>query len=141
MNQHLQQTLAEKFPKILTKNDQGRHPYDLFGIECDDGWYDLLFKLCTWIQHHIDHSTMDGKSPNQVTALQIKEKYGALRFYTSGGDQMIQGAIDFAEYQSQFICELTGLPGELCCSETGWYKTLCTEKQNQMEFRPASQLT
>jgi hypothetical protein len=47
----------------------------------------------------------------QVTADQVKEKFGGLRFYYSGGDDEVRGMVDLAERMSCKTCELCGSPG------------------------------
>jgi hypothetical protein len=54
---------------------------------------------------------------------QVKEKYGTLRFYTSGGDDAVERYVEFAEYFSSRLCEDCGAPGNL--RGGGWLRTLC----------------
>jgi hypothetical protein len=54
---------------------------------------------------------------------QIKEKFGGLRFYYSGGDDKVDGMVTFASYLCSKTCEVSGEKGELC-SSGGWYRTL-----------------
>ena len=61
----------------------------------------------------------------QVTATQIKEKFGGLRFYFIGGDDVTRGAIELAESMSFRICEQCGKPGRP--RNDGWVQTLCDE--------------
>jgi hypothetical protein len=64
-------------------------------------------------------------------AEQVKEKFGTLRFYTSGGDRLIDGMIWFAESMSGKICETCAKPGKL--RNSGWIVTLCDEHQTERE--------
>ena len=69
---------------------------------------------------------------------QIKEKFGELRFYYSGGDDQVAGMVTFAEYLCNKTCEVSGDKGELC-SNGGWYKTLSPsvrEKNAYKEYKP-----
>jgi len=61
----------------------------------------------------------------QVTLDQVKEKFGTLRFYYSGGDDYIRGLVSMAESMSGVTCETCGKPG----TSTGgsWIKTVCVE--------------
>jgi len=61
----------------------------------------------------------------QVTLDQVKEKFGTLRFYYSGGDDYIRGMVSMAESMSGVTCETCGKPG----TRTGgsWIKTACKE--------------
>lgn len=57
--------------------------------------------------------------------LQIKEKWGTLRIYTSRCDEYVQGVIDMAELLSATTCECCGSSGKLY--RQGWHRTLCTQ--------------
>lgn len=59
----------------------------------------------------------------QVTAAQVKEKFGTLRFYFDGGDEKIYTMVDLAESFSARTCEVCGSPGKL--REGGWVTTRC----------------
>jgi hypothetical protein len=59
----------------------------------------------------------------QVTVAQIKEKFGGLRFYYSGGDAEISGMVRMAESWAAHSCETCGAPGER--RSGGWIKTMC----------------
>jgi hypothetical protein len=61
----------------------------------------------------------------QVTVTQVKEKFGTLRFYYSGGDEYIEGLVSMAESMSAVTCEECGKPGRT--NNNGWLRTLCEE--------------
>jgi hypothetical protein len=61
----------------------------------------------------------------QVTLDQVKEKFGTLRFYYSGGDDYISGLVSMAESMSGVTCETCGNPGKTVGG--GWLTTLCKE--------------
>ena len=61
----------------------------------------------------------------QVTLDQVKEKFGTLRFYYSGGDDYIRGMVSMAESMSGVTCEECGKPGTQ--TPGGWIKTVCKE--------------
>lgn len=60
----------------------------------------------------------------QLVATQIKEKFGTLRFYYSGGDSVTRGIVAMTEHMSSHICSVCGNKGTLEAS-TGWLSTLC----------------
>ena len=62
----------------------------------------------------------------QVIAAQVKEKFGALRFYYDGGDEYIRGAVTMAEFMSTVTCEDCGKPGSKS-NKSNWIKTVCDE--------------
>lgn len=119
--------LQDKYPKIFGTSDPSE-PYTLYGIECGDGWYDLLDVLCRNIQGHIDIKiknlkTDEEKEALQINANQIKQKYGTLRYYYSGGDDYIAGLIQMAEAMSGRICENCG---DKATNRTrGWIRNIC----------------
>lgn len=55
--------------------------------------------------------------------MQVKEKFGGLRFYIGSADQAVFDAIDAAEAESFRTCEGCGADGEL--RDGGWIRTLC----------------
>ena len=61
--------------------------------------------------------------PPKVEFTTMKEKYGTLSFYYSGGDRFIDGMISFAEQLSGTICEKCGKSGEIRGSS--WMVTEC----------------
>lgn len=66
----------------------------------------------------------------QVIAVQVKEKFGSLRFYIDGGDDYVRGAINFAEWMSSTTCEACGSEGKIYTD--GWYKALCKQHAREL---------
>ena len=58
-----------------------------------------------------------------ITASQVKEKFGGLRFYTNGYTDEVSGMIRMAEAMSYRTCEECGSPGR--SNSYGWISTLC----------------
>ncbi|KAJ3544194.1 hypothetical protein NM208_g3189 [Fusarium decemcellulare] len=48
-------------------------------IECLDGWYDIIYRLSADIANLVSQS--EDLDPKVYTVFQVKEKFGALRFY------------------------------------------------------------
>ena len=119
--------LQEKYPKIFGLGEDSNEPYGLYGLECGDGWFDLIDTLCRNIQHHVDWKSKnlpEGEREDfQVVATQIKEKFGSLRYYYNGGDDYIQGMIHMAEAMSGKICENCGEKATV--RTKGWIKNIC----------------
>lgn len=69
----------------------------------------------------------------QVVADQVKEKFGTLRFYISGGDEYIHGLVSMAESMSAVTCEECGSPGHR--RDGGWIRTLCDKHENEYQER------
>ena len=98
MNIELQKKLYENYPKIFS--DTGKPATEscmAWGIECGDGWYNIIDMLCQSVSEcyttSIRINPEDGHIvggepfytiyPPDVIAAQIKEKFGTLRFYYS----------------------------------------------------------
>ena len=147
MNKELEKKLSDKFPfmkkgkSLIEQHNAGfiDDLYSAFGLECGDGWYDLIYELCTEIQKAIDESRL----PVNVEINQVKEKYGGLRFYYSlNFKENGLGSIDankrkelsekifkltnIYEDKSYGVCELCGKPGKLR-EDLDWMQTLCEE--------------
>jgi hypothetical protein len=60
-----------------------------------------------------------------VVAAQVKEKFGGLRFYVDGADDVVHNYITFAEELSYEICERCGSTADIGQTTTGWISTLC----------------
>lgn len=64
--------------------------------------------------------------------IQIKEKFGGLRFYVGAGNEAIWNRIQQAENKSFKICEECGKPGELRYG--GWMRTLCDKHAEEFGY-------
>ena len=75
------------------------------------GWHSLL-------------DTLYDAKPKDVVVLQVKEKYGGLRFYIGGASKEYHDLITKVEDLSYSTCERCGKPGTTSRVK-GWYTTLC----------------
>ncbi len=177
MNIKLENYLYTKYPKIfpkVEKTSDASEPFELFGFECGDGWFRIIYWLSEYIQNQIDQQNKwaekqqkECKNLNffqrlrncyktilnrraswswlekikycyniitygdpyvyktipQVRALQVKEKFGGLRFYYSGGDEKIAAVVSFVEAISYYFCETTGQFENVGYNKKGWIKT------------------
>lgn len=109
-------SLYVKYPEIFRGRHRNRAERRFFGFECGDGWYALIDSLCAEIM-----STGVFPVPE---ALQVKEKFGTLRFYVSDAPDEVLCLIEAASMKSREICEQCGEPGKLG-SRAGWWGVLC----------------
>lgn len=140
MKEELELELVKRYPKILRDyRGDPRQTCLSFGIETDDGWFNLLDKCFEKIQYFCDLCSKDGREV-QVVANQIKEKMSTLRIYetTYGANKIesdiIDNIIDQAEMMSAQTCEVTGEHG-VPCVKWGWYKTLCYEEARKQGYK------
>ena len=125
MERELETTLFEKYPKIFRQKDLSKQETAMcWGIACGDGWYNIIDTLCQGIQSHVkwkneiieERKKTLVPTPSQeliCEASQVKEKFGGLRFYYDGGDEVISGMVRFAEAMSYKVCEWCGNPASL----------------------------
>jgi len=69
----------------------------------------------------------------QVRAVQVKEKFGGLRFYIHSADDEVFGMIEMAEMLSYVTCEVCGKHGSLH-RRGHWLKTLCSKCAKPLEY-------
>jgi hypothetical protein len=79
--------------------------------------------------------------PEDAYILQVKEKWGGLRFYVDGTSELLD-FISEMENKSLEMCEVCGQPGKP--REGGWIRTLCEEHYResfQENIRKAAVMT
>jgi hypothetical protein len=98
-----------------------------WGCEIGMGWYDILSSVCWRIFQH-DKNIAD-RNYIPVKFDQIKEKFGGLRLYYSGGDDYVRGLVSLAEELSYKICEVCGDKGKP--NKDGWISVLCDKHREE----------
>jgi hypothetical protein len=118
--------LIAKYPKIFQQYEGNPGMVNWYGVP--DGWLSIIDKLCGSIQSYIDNVSryIDGKQvkPKQVTCIQMKEKFGGLRFYADNTDEVVEGMISMAEYMCDYTCQECGSE-ENIGRTGGWITVLC----------------
>lgn len=136
--------LAKLYPDLLQKAQISD-----FGV--DNGWYNILGVLCEKISYRVDRARMymryeieknntdlskfelevEQAIEELPTIVQVKEKFGTLRFYVDNASDEIRNYISFAESLSAHTCEICGSPGTI--RNTGWIKVLCDKHHTERE--------
>jgi len=120
--------LVRDFPNLFPGQAiDPKNPVDVvFHFECGDGWEPLIRRLAEQIAPLL---------PPGAHAVQVKEKFGSLRFYVDGvpwaQDSAIYSAIAEAEEKSGRICETCGAPGLRRTRGRYWIRTLCPEHEGE----------
>ncbi len=121
MKGELQQRIIERWPTWFnTTGDIGKTLMP-FGFQHGDGWFNLVWQLCERLEPLVAVTEQEGGCSFRV--LQVKEKFGGLRFYTTFGNAAISALIETAEAESCHICELCGQPG--IRRGASWITTRC----------------
>jgi hypothetical protein len=132
MKEELDSYLCKTYPKLFVNRDLPMKETAMcWGFSCGDGWFNIINQLCQTIQHHIDWKNKDKEVVQQVTVDQVKEKFGGLRFYYTGGDDYIRGVVSMAEAMASVTCEDCGNPGE--GRFDNWFRTLCDKHEEEYQ--------
>jgi hypothetical protein len=89
-------------------------------LEIGPGWYSLVSDLSSKIEAILEH-----QAQACCYAVQVKEKYGTLRFIMALETEEISKLIAQYEELSSKTCEKCGAPGKLY--DSGWFSTRCEE--------------
>lgn len=119
MKKELQDKLYKDFPNLYQQRKLPMTQTCMYwGIETGDGWFDLIYELSDKIT----------KIDPEVQAVQVKEKYGTLRFYVGPVDKEKSDAVYdiISEYESKSAntCEHCGSTDNVTQTQ-GWIVTLC----------------
>jgi hypothetical protein len=157
MRRELDEALCAKYPLIFKdRNADMRTTAMCWGLECGDGWYNIIDVLCGLLtsdyrqaqsrydfikdkvgqpkwsgskdnitQEQIDEAKekLDEATLRVPVAVQVKEKFGGLRFYVQAATDKHYSYISFAESMSYRTCEECGAAGKTYTD--GWHMTLC----------------
>jgi hypothetical protein len=117
MTPELENKLYEDFPSMFANREQ-KGSCMVYGCEHGDGWHGILRSACRVIAFH---EASAGRSDFRFD--QVKEKWGRLCLYYSGGDEFVMGVLSMAEAMSSVTCEICAAPGKT--NDIGWLSTLC----------------
>ena len=116
--------MVERWPTWFNTEGDVRDTAMPRGFEHDDGWFDILWRLCEDLEPMV--AEFERTTGRQFEVLQVKEKFGGLRFYvTCRKEEAIRQRIGTAAQESFRTCEICGQPGIL--REDGRIKILCDE--------------
>lgn len=128
MDEQKFEELAKRWPDLFQKSAA-----DSFSI--GNGWYSIVDTFCKLISIRVDNSksnlkfaienpdtafvqSLDELEKNVVDSInelpvisQITERYGALRIYMQGGNDVMHRHIEFAEAMSLSMCNICGNVG------------------------------
>jgi hypothetical protein len=123
MKPELDNELCTKYPLLYA--DRGSLPASTlmcYGFACGDGWFDLIDDLSSKLETLI--AAMPENVRSKYKAVQVKEKFGTLRFYMTHSTNEMEEIINVAEDRSATTCDVCGLHGSLS-SDRSWIRTLC----------------
>lgn len=98
-----------------------------FGIQCGDGWYDLIRNCCLELK----------LNKANIRFAQIKEKWGTLTIYVDVARDLDYDIIDKYYHASRQVCEECGKIARLK-HRYGWFKVICDECDPTGEYKNAT---
>jgi len=159
MSPELDNNLCTKYPELFrNRNGSPQNTAMCWGFDCADGWYGLIKSICQFLMSDVNHLKARIESEyykdeekdkmrlelieaekNIPVVVQVKEKFGGLRFYVHDATEKQHDYIDFAEYLSYQICEECGTMKDVMSYNLGWIKTLCPEHADKQYGEDAEQ--
>lgn len=144
MNEAITNKLYADFPRLY-RDGLSKKGMMQWGISCNDGWFDLIYQLSADIEAEAARMGLNPDSSEWPCAIQVKEKFGTLKFYCTVGkkkeelqpetagpllcfrplptNKTIRTLIMEAEKKSATICEVCGCPSEL--RREAWWRVTC----------------
>lgn len=102
-----------------------------WGFDTMNGWNGIIRDLSLKLEAII--AAMPDGERAKYRAMQVKEKFGTLRFYLTAETSEMDRLIDEAEKASAVTCECCGQPGKL--RTKGWLFTLCDKCDEERPWR------
>jgi len=124
MREDLEQRLIQRWPNWFNVHGDPQETAMVRGFAVGDGWFDLVWRLCEDLQPLVAEA--EERKGERFEVLQVKEKFGGLRFYVSLITDAIFDRIEAASAESLGTCDVCGKAGTLV-SVTRQVATRCAE--------------
>jgi hypothetical protein len=109
--------------KLSSEYLSAKSRYDFIKDKCGQNMYGGSGDIITQGEIALRKHVMEEEAAKVPVAVQIKEKFGGLRFYVQAATDKHYQYISFAESMSYRTCEQCGNPGKTYTD--GWHMTLC----------------
>ena len=115
MNRDLDDKLTTSFPLLYAdRNGCKTKTAMCYGFACGDGWFNLIWSLSKKLESIIEK--MEYTAESRPRAVQVKEKFGSLRFYMKNQTDDMISLIKEAEKRSKHICSRCGSDKDPCAT-------------------------
>jgi len=131
MDLEKQLKICSAAPSVFYRTPMGETTEIPFPFECGNGWADLLYDAAVKLNAYLE--TMPKEVREDIVAMQVKEKYGTLRFYISYYNDEIDAIIREAEKKSCTTCETCGKKGKT--RGKFWLYTACDEHTREEDLQ------
>ena len=119
-------SLCETLMSDVTKSRSTiKHFEDMISTENKSEWSEWTHN--TYTNENLDKHKQRLKEALELVPIvvQVKEKFGGLRFYVHSGNDKTYDAIHHAERLSYYICEQCSMMKGTMSYQLGWISTLC----------------
>jgi hypothetical protein len=123
MREELERRLVERWPTWFNVEGDIRETSMPLGFAHGDGWFVLVWRLCERLEPTV--AAAEAETAHLFQVLQVKEKFGCLRFYPNYTNDAISALIEAAEIESFHTCEVCGQPVQR--RGNSWLQTTCDE--------------
>lgn len=128
LSQGARKELTELYPYLLPRNaftGQVHKDYDYSYVvgehDLPPGWFKLFLQCC----EHLKSTLVEYGKLHSFYFTQVKEKYGLLRMYTSGGNKEVYDILDKYSFLSNQVCCECGKPAKY--QSTGYVCPYCSD--------------
>ena len=127
--------MSEELMKKIVKDCYTVFPKGRLYLECNSGWLNILYTTSKKIHDiNIKHGI-------NCQAVQIKEKFGTLRYYVTGANDEQYKVIEEAEQLSEVTCEECGSTGDHVKTQgPGWIRTICRPECKDKDIDPQADI-
>lgn len=124
MREDLDKKLVAAFPNLYQDRfSDMKQTCMCWGFSCADGWFKLIWDLSEKLERLI--LAIPEEERKNFRALQVKEKYGGLRFYMVCETKEMSDLIEKAELESERTCESCGRKLTAKIRGKRWVYTMC----------------
>ncbi len=124
--------LMDRYPLLYHyARRPGQHSMQ-YGLGIGMGWIPMIEEMSAKIEPILEKIIEADPKAKFPTAVQVKEKFGGLRFYLSTSHKEVDDIVNDYESKSYEICQDCGESGTI--RTKGWHKVLCDsceQKQNR----------
>lgn len=132
MSHELEKRLCQEFPLLFRRShlESSYMCSGWRGIECHDGWYELIRGLSKNITEHANRNHLD------PMVKKITSRGALLEFVVRGADEYILDLCKKAYEESSYICEICGAPGSLAPCPPNEIRVCCPDHVVVKDDRP-----
>jgi hypothetical protein len=123
IRKELEQRLVERWPSWFKVNGSTFETRMVDGFVHGDGWFNIVWKLCEDLEPLAGEA--EKATGRSFEVLQVKQKFGGLRFYVNHGTDATRKRIEAAQLEALRSCEVCGQPGK--AREGDWIRAVCDE--------------